>query len=69
MEPIKIEIKQNHTVAIIVTIVVAAFLIQWYRFHSKIKTLTNGMGAVLPANYFPFNGSFVRNANGDIKRA
>lgn len=70
MEPIKVEIKKpSHVIGTIVAIVVIAIGVQWARFYNKVHKLGNEMGAVIPANYFPFNGTYIRDANGKIKRA
>lgn len=65
------EITKTHknVIGSIVAIVAVAIVIQFVRFRSAISKLTADMGAVLPMNYFPFNGTFVKDANGNILKA
>lgn len=60
---------RNYIIGTIVVVIVGAFFVQYARYANKIKQLQSGMGAVLPLNYFPFNGTFERDTNGHLKRA
>lgn len=51
-------------VGVIASVVVVSVLIQWGRFYSKAKSLTSGTAIVLPSNYFPFNGTYSKDASG-----
>lgn len=61
--------KIGQVVGAIVAVIVTAFIVQWGRFAYQTKKISNGQGINLPANYFPFNGTFVRDENGTIKKA
>lgn len=55
--------KTGKTISIIVGVIVVGLIVQFARFVSKTKDLENQMCAVLPVNYFPFNGTFCNTNN------
>lgn len=57
------------TIAIIVGVVVVAIGVQFTRFRIKISELELNQGAVLPANFFPFNGTYIKDNNGKITKS
>lgn len=60
--------KIGQIVGTIVAIIGAAFLVQWGRFANATRKLTAGQATMLPANYFPFNGTFLRDEQGKIEK-
>lgn len=60
--------KTGKTISVIVAVIVVGTLIQFGRYHSKVKTLQEGQCGVLPMNYFPFNGTFCM-TTGKLKKA
>lgn len=61
--------KIAQTIAIIVGVVIAAIGVQFARFRIKISELELNQGAVLPANFFPFNGTYIKDNNGKITKS
>lgn len=56
------------TIGIIVGVIVVATGIQFARFRMKLFELTAGQGAVFPVNYFPFNGTYIKNEDGLVTK-
>lgn len=57
------------TISIIVGIILAAIGVQFARFKMKTNEIELNQGVSLPANYFPFNGTFIKDNNGNVIKA
>lgn len=57
------------TIGIIVGVIVVAIGVQWARFYTAAQKIELNQGLVLPANFFPFNGTFIKDNNGNIIKA